>query len=555
MSILLFCSSVTLLSSTFIGYIITSTLFKKERQIDFFIVFLISFIFLNTYYSLISLFYKLNCLPSVIIYAFGIFYSLRNKKFIYSNLKNCTTDYKNIFLSLTIILFFCICSTIPPRIYDSGLYHIQSIKWIEEYGIVKGLGNLHGRLAFNSNIFTLFAGTSMKSFFGQSIYCINLLLLSAFIFWQIHCIKKFNKENKSNFVLIHLLILIISFWGKIADLSSPSPDLYTTIIPIYIFLYYIESKEKSTQQIFYEYCFLIVLIVYSITVKLASLPLVLFFPFMIYRIRKYISFKLIVITTFCCLCIVIPWLIRNYYLSGYLIYPFPSVDIFNPIWKIPIKDVITEKQLVSSYAWIQKYDINFDKLQFITKLKIWWGLLSLFRKIILIIVFITTIIIIATYKRHKQVYLKYMDVYLISWGCFIFWFMLAPDFRFGNAYIIFCSVFLLLIFDISFITKSIFQIIENYSRLIRISFISILLIVSVLILFIYNTLIYPAKIQRTNFKGKVEMDYYLVKGIKIYYPINDDRCFDEELPCTNFKNENLRMLGSQIKDGFKVVEK
>ncbi|MEN9447606.1 MAG: hypothetical protein RJA25_896, partial [Bacteroidota bacterium] len=35
----------------------------------------------------------------------------------------------------------------------------------------------------------------------------------------------------------------------------------------------------------------------------------------------------------------------------------------------------------------------------------------------------------------------------------------------------------------------------------------------------------------------------------------DDRCFDEELPCTNFKNENLRMLGSQIKDGFKVVEK
>ena len=106
--------------------------------------------------------------------------------------------------------------------------------------------------------------------------------------------------------------------------------------------------------------------------------------FMIYRIRKYISFKLIVITTFCCLCIVIPWLIRNYYLSGYLIYPFPSVDIFNPIWKIPIKDLITEKQLVSSYAWIQKYDINFDKLQFITKLKIWWGLLSLFRKIILI---------------------------------------------------------------------------------------------------------------------------------------------------------------------------
>ena len=31
--------------------------------------------------------------------------------------------------------------------YDTGLYHAQSIRWIEEYGVVKGLGNLHCRLA------------------------------------------------------------------------------------------------------------------------------------------------------------------------------------------------------------------------------------------------------------------------------------------------------------------------------------------------------------------------------------------------------------------------
>ena len=34
--------------------------------------------------------------------------------------------------------------------YDSDLYHAQAICWIEEYGIVKGLGNLHSRFAYNS---------------------------------------------------------------------------------------------------------------------------------------------------------------------------------------------------------------------------------------------------------------------------------------------------------------------------------------------------------------------------------------------------------------------
>ena len=41
--------------------------------------------------------------------------------------------------------------------YDTGLYHAQSIRWIEEYGVVKGLGNLHCRLAYNSSSFALSA--------------------------------------------------------------------------------------------------------------------------------------------------------------------------------------------------------------------------------------------------------------------------------------------------------------------------------------------------------------------------------------------------------------
>ena len=54
--------------------------------------------------------------------------------------------------------------------YDTGLYHAQSIRWLEEYGVVKGLGNLHCRLAYNSASFALSALYSFRFLGGQSYH-------------------------------------------------------------------------------------------------------------------------------------------------------------------------------------------------------------------------------------------------------------------------------------------------------------------------------------------------------------------------------------------------
>ncbi|MCI8898486.1 MAG: hypothetical protein HFI61_11875, partial [Lachnospiraceae bacterium] len=55
--------------------------------------------------------------------------------------------------------------------YDTALYHAQSIRWLEEYGMVRGLGNLHCRLAYNSSSFALSALYSMAFLGGQSFHC------------------------------------------------------------------------------------------------------------------------------------------------------------------------------------------------------------------------------------------------------------------------------------------------------------------------------------------------------------------------------------------------
>ncbi|MDE7274344.1 MAG: hypothetical protein K2N95_15060, partial [Lachnospiraceae bacterium] len=76
-------------------------------------------------------------------------------------------------LRITLIIFWSYCTSRGYIHYDSDLYHAQSIRWIEEYGIVKGLGNIHVRFAYNSSFFALSALYSMKFLLKQSLHTVN----------------------------------------------------------------------------------------------------------------------------------------------------------------------------------------------------------------------------------------------------------------------------------------------------------------------------------------------------------------------------------------------
>jgi hypothetical protein len=52
-------------------------------------------------------------------------------------------------------LWLAALSMRSPENYDSGFYHFNSIRWLNESPIVLGLGNLFNRLAFNQSFFTI----------------------------------------------------------------------------------------------------------------------------------------------------------------------------------------------------------------------------------------------------------------------------------------------------------------------------------------------------------------------------------------------------------------
>lgn len=67
------------------------------------------------------------------------------------------------------------------RFEDTTLYHIQAVHWIEEYGVMPGLGNLHNRFAYNSAFMPLQALFSLRWLIGNSLHTLNGFICCVFL--------------------------------------------------------------------------------------------------------------------------------------------------------------------------------------------------------------------------------------------------------------------------------------------------------------------------------------------------------------------------------------
>jgi hypothetical protein len=72
-------------------------------------------------------------------------------------------------------------ATGPCRHTDSGLYHLQVVRWYRQYPVVPGLGNLHVRYASNNANLLLAAATDAGPLRDRSAHVVNSLLICALL--------------------------------------------------------------------------------------------------------------------------------------------------------------------------------------------------------------------------------------------------------------------------------------------------------------------------------------------------------------------------------------
>jgi hypothetical protein len=450
------------------------------------------------------------------------------------------------FLILT-LFFLSIIGAKQIYTADSGIYHSQAVRWIRQFPVVPGLGNFQPQLSFNSMFFpvsALFTLDIKNILPGKDllIYPLNTALFLAVSTRLFSTIKiKFLSSNMTD-SLFYMIILFFMFLLFPIHISSLSSDVVSALLIIFCVLIYFEYDWQSNETLIYLFIALSILVV---TIKLSSsIFLLTALGMIIYRHKiKILQYSILI-----SLIIILPFLIRNYYLSGYLVCPFPYIDIFSPDWKVPAESVNFEIGVIKAWAR-NPGSLKTLNMPMSDWLPIWWKGQDLIDKTVIATNIFILLAILRNIIHRNSLRLFINSVILLN---ICFWFFTAPDFRFAYA-TLFIGVALVIREGLEMLTFL------NINKKI-LTGICIILIAMVLY-FNRWQLFYSPRNTSSLFipytypnpeveKIKLNFDYFKT--------INSSRCYNHELPCnTRLTNRNydIFLRSNDLSSGFRVQAK
>ncbi|HEX8561415.1 MAG TPA: hypothetical protein VF676_00420 [Flavobacterium sp.] len=237
------------------------------------------------------------------------------------------------FLSL-LILAQCASA---PYAFDNESYYIQTIKWLEEYGFVKGVANLH-----------IFLGQTSGWHIAQSAFNFtwlspNLNDLSGFslLLGNLFAICNLNdyfKDRDKNYLVFGLLpianLLLFPF------ISAPSPDVPVYILTL-IIAYYVVKRDRLAD----NFNSIALLVLFALYIKPTAVALVLIPLVHVYQFRRNV-FRLIPISILGCVVLTL-FIFKNKVITGYPLFPITSLALSenHVVPKVVVEDFYTITKL------------------------------------------------------------------------------------------------------------------------------------------------------------------------------------------------------------------
>lgn len=474
---------------------------------------------------------------------------------IWSNIKQKSSGERGkIWILFILFLLFAYGTSRGIIHYDTGLYHAQSIRWIEEYGVVKGLGNLHCRLAYNSSSFALSALYSMAFLGGQSYHCVAgwLAFLLAGTCMEIVKALRVGRLRASDFARLMGAYYLVNIFD---EMISPASDYFMVLLAFYLVIRWLELLEERVRECF-PYAMLCIMGVFLMTVKLSAaliLLLVIYPAFYLVRGRRWKETGLYLAMGS---LTAIPFFVRNVLLSGWLVYPFTQIDLFSVPWKIPkgVADYDAKEIQVwgRGYTDVSQYEISMKEW-----LPDWFHALAGSDKLLVLaavaaagtLFLYAAGMIVGLWRRRWDILLVQTTVA----GSFVFWICTSPLIRYGCVYVYLApAVIFGFIYD---------QILdaggENRGQRWR-GAARVCGVVAAILLMGYKGLALGREIA-VSYENRyliVQKDYenyetvsYEIEGITFYYPVKGDQVGYEDFPSSPVRRE-LIFLGTDLKDGF-----
>jgi hypothetical protein len=239
-------------------------------------------------------------------------------KLIKSIFKAWTPFQSVSFLLVSIAILYQ--SAQASKIHDNGAYYQQTIQWMEQYGLVKGLANLYPALGLYSNWHALTALLDLNQIGLGSTHQINGFLMLLFFAWAL---IEFYVSNKWTLYLWVSIQVVLGFFY----LTAPSADLPVMLFSGILVYYFVKGISQNESLLFG----LIALAVFVI--KPPALLGLLFFCYLLYFNKNV--FKNFLLLCIFGLLMAGSFVYKNTILSGYAMYPNAKPNVFDLEWKVP----------------------------------------------------------------------------------------------------------------------------------------------------------------------------------------------------------------------------
>ena len=436
--ILIFIISIILVSVSISGY---GRIIKLNIQKNFFLDIFLGFVSLTLIITIIHFFSKINLLISFVLFILGIVFFFFKKKI--SSLK--LLKFRSLYYFIIVLLFIPIFLTQKYH-EDFGYYHLPyALSFVEEK-IIFGFANIDSSYVYNSiwlNLYSIFF-LNDKNF--NFLTLPSFLLFLSFILFSLYQIVQKDKKLISDYLLLISLFYFILKFTRISEFGVDLPAAIFSILTIYYFLKFSEvifTNEKK------EYFFLTsIFSIFSILIKLSTIPIILLPIFLYLKYFKYLNFDILRIRFLFVYILFFTFFVQQFIYTGCLFFP-SNFTCLNVSWfsEDNINLARHIKLINKGYFSIAKNISPEEYLENLNWLSFWFkrNFIEIFEHILTMILPILLFLFSQKNKMNNNLSLndKFGLYFFLILG-FLFWINYSPVYRFA-IHLFITLIFVLLI--------------------------------------------------------------------------------------------------------------
>lgn len=407
----------------------------KFRIIDYLVTGIVG---ITLYAAIFSIFYKVGMAAHLGLLALAIVCGL-----------GCRNELKEMLLNIKKMLFswegfFYICFVLGIAFFtsrgqfhtDTNIYHAQNIRLYEEYGILKGMANLQLHYGYNSLYLAFAAVLSMAWLLPWSLHTTTGFIEVILCLYAFHHLKSF-KERKSHLEAGGGIAILVYALVNVTGSMSPATDYPVMFLSIYMISVWLRAIEEKAH--YSVYALLSVFAVFLGTMKLSAIALAVVVLYPAFWLVKEKKWKNIGIYIGLGVFTLMPYLIRNVILTGWLIYPFEAIDIFNVDWKVPLEYLLVDAYQIKVWGRCL-FDISLIDMPVREWLPIWWEAQEKYAQMLLCANVLGIVLAVCSllYKIWKKIEIRaeLVVLYLGLMASAFMWFFMAPFIRYGLAFLL-----------------------------------------------------------------------------------------------------------------------